>query len=245
MGQNINKFIIDKSIAKKLYKMLNDISHLFEKNNIQYWIDGGTLLGAVRHKGLIPWDDDLDISILYKDRIKVMKIKKKLESKGLGLVKTYYGYKIYDLNGTLIKHNRWTEHKRKFKEKNPHIKSRKDISRYASKTYKKSKKIEYKDYKYPFMDIFFTKIENNNIVYLKSRWKKCLQNKKTLFPLKRYKFFNFYVFGPNDYRLYLNNCYGKKWNEIGIISYNHKLEKMIKPVKFKLNEKHRKYAEVN
>ena len=39
-----------------------------------------------------------------------------------------------------------------FIEKNPHIKSRKDISKYASKTYTKSKKIEYKDYKYPFME---------------------------------------------------------------------------------------------
>ena len=37
-----------------IYQMLKVIDHLFTKHNIPYWIDGGTVLGAVRHNGIIP-----------------------------------------------------------------------------------------------------------------------------------------------------------------------------------------------
>ena len=61
---------INKKTIKMLYEMLSKVTSLFEFKNIEYWVDGGTLLGAVRHSGIIPWDDDLDISIQYKNRNK-------------------------------------------------------------------------------------------------------------------------------------------------------------------------------
>jgi phosphorylcholine metabolism protein LicD len=72
----------DKKNVSDALDVLKKLISALDKYDIKYYLDFGTLLGAVRDKGLIPWDDDIDISILKKnDYNKIQYVLKELNDK--------------------------------------------------------------------------------------------------------------------------------------------------------------------
>lgn len=66
-----------KKLQQKLLLIMEDIDRVCRENGICYYLCGGTLLGALRHNGFIPWDDDLDIYMKYEDFLKFEQVANK------------------------------------------------------------------------------------------------------------------------------------------------------------------------
>lgn len=90
-------------------KMLIELVSIFEENKIDYFLYAGTLLGAVRHKGHIPWDDDIDLCMIGDDFDRLVSMwenilpdKYLLETKIINQETNTYFIKIIDKETTVI-----------------------------------------------------------------------------------------------------------------------------------------------
>lgn len=78
---------LSKNKVKELVTCMKRFGDLCDDNKLYYIISFGTLLGSIRHKGLIPWDDDIDLIMYFKDMDQIKNVLNKLSD--------MYGYKIY------------------------------------------------------------------------------------------------------------------------------------------------------
>lgn len=88
--------------------MLREVDKICRKNNITYYLSFGSLIGAVRHKGFIPWDDDIDICVFRKDYNRLMEAIQKDERYRFISFETdpnyYFGFGRICDKRTIIKH---------------------------------------------------------------------------------------------------------------------------------------------
>ncbi|MBQ8208442.1 MAG: LicD family protein [Clostridia bacterium] len=100
-----------KDIQKVILSIYKEIKKVCDENNIRFYAIGGTCIGAARHQGFIPWDDDLDIAMPNKDYERFLALAPKMLPEHLGIVSvpsTNHGLdvimRVYDKNTALIKH---------------------------------------------------------------------------------------------------------------------------------------------
>ena len=174
---------------KKMTEMIKVFDKICQKNNIKYFLVGGSLLGTVLYKGWIPWDGDIDLVINKNDYEKFkniiqLNLPKNMWFQNHQIDKNYpkdnlIVGKIRDLNSCYIE---YTNNGGKDWHNGLQI----DILLYDDK----NSQIKFSDKNEPNM------------------------NYDDIYPLQRKPFENFKVNIINNYEKYLNNKYGKKWKKI-------------------------------
>lgn len=85
-----------------------EVDKICAQNNIHYSVDGGTMIGIIRHKGFIPWDDDFDIRMLREDYDRFVEICERMKSDQFELVtwnnhqNYYHGHAKFMLKGSNV-----------------------------------------------------------------------------------------------------------------------------------------------
>lgn len=76
----------DSLFKKKLIETFKAFDAFCAENGLRYFACGGTAIGAVRHHGIIPWDDDIDVFMIREDYDRFLSLKPKLEGSGYGII---------------------------------------------------------------------------------------------------------------------------------------------------------------
>lgn len=208
---------------------IKEIDRICRKNNIDYWLDFGTLLGAVRHKGFVPWDDDIDIGMprqFYDKFMDIFNIENSNENLTVQYSRhdnnnwncfirvyfknTYINLDIfpYDVYPGKLSHDRQRELSDFIKSERAKINievSKNDFSntQLLEKIYALNAKI---------LENQKLLVESENDLIWGSdfshQWKHWCHNYNIFYPLKEIEFEGYKFYCPNQPELYLHDVYG-------------------------------------
>lgn len=88
-----------RDVQIEIFKLLEKLNAFLETKNLDYFLFAGTLLGSVRHKGFIPWDDDIDVGMVWDDFLKLLDHEDDFEKFGLKFSSPYSKNENYSKAG--------------------------------------------------------------------------------------------------------------------------------------------------
>lgn len=203
------KRIITNGESNALYRLMKFIHDTLTKHHVPYFILGGTLLGAVRNRGIIPHDDDGDIAIMKKDVPKFLKLIPLFEKAGYNVntegsdeereegcvPQRTCSFFIDRIDGKGLACDVFV--------------CEKDRNRitYASPSWREATSGGGKTCSFPIEHVW---------------------------PLLPYYFGNFYVYGPYNPIAHLNSCYGDNWSSVAFNIFDHRTGEFVKKTKRKM-----------
>jgi lipopolysaccharide cholinephosphotransferase len=96
----------DPKIVGGLYRLLAIFLEVTRREPLPFWLCEGSFLGAIRHGGIIPWDDDVDLQFFREDEGKLWGLKEALGRRGCLLTKWWGGYKCFPADGAPVRGER-------------------------------------------------------------------------------------------------------------------------------------------
>lgn len=209
---------IDPFNAGDLYALMMQVDAILKMHDIRYWATCGTLLGTVRHCGLIPWDDDLDIAMLAQDIPKLLALKDIFADRGLEIYRCKNGsYKIFPSNGDLIPV------------------TGDFIAYFPGQTHFA--------WRYPSVDIFpMHPMPDNTYRYIGTFLRNACPGEyflpcEILAPFAYLPFGPMHIPAPRNYLEIVERMYGPDWNTVAYAMYNHREEKWLTKLKVALTKR--------